>query len=141
MKWNSNWSRKRTALVGIWGKIESSLGSPDQIESSLCQSMNMPHPEVRGVGRIRVEAPPKKSRDFWGDSDVAPSLSRDSPGCRNLSVQSGPKSHSFVYGSDSLFTFSTGSSRKSAGRNSSGRITVFHRGGGSKRLQRRIDLK
>ncbi|KAE8718194.1 60S ribosomal protein L2 [Hibiscus syriacus] len=30
---------------------------------------------------------------------------------------------------------------KSAGRNSSGRITVFHRGGGSKRLQRRIDLK
>nr|YP_009242031.1 ribosomal protein L2 [Oryza minuta]AMQ23378.1 ribosomal protein L2 [Oryza minuta] len=36
------------------------------------------------------------------------------------------------------FTFSTG---KSAGRNSSGRITVFHRGGGSKRLQRKIDLK
>ena len=36
------------------------------------------------------------------------------------------------------FTFSTG---RSAGRNSSGRITVFHRGGGSKRLQRRIDLK
>ncbi|YP_003587363.1 ribosomal protein L2 (mitochondrion) [Cucurbita pepo] len=36
------------------------------------------------------------------------------------------------------FTLSTG---KSAGRNSSGRITVFHRGGGSKRLQRRIDLK
>nr|YP_010411526.1 ribosomal protein L2 [Triosteum pinnatifidum]URP30535.1 ribosomal protein L2 [Triosteum pinnatifidum] len=36
------------------------------------------------------------------------------------------------------FTFSTG---QSAGRNSSGRITVFHRGGGSKRLQRRIDLK
>lgn len=35
-------------------------------------------------------------------------------------------------------TLSTG---KSAGRNSSGRITVFHRGGGSKRLQRRIDLK
>lgn len=30
---------------------------------------------------------------------------------------------------------------KSAGRNSSGRITIFHRGGGSKRLQRRIDLK
>ncbi|KAK2644575.1 hypothetical protein Ddye_019770 [Dipteronia dyeriana] len=30
---------------------------------------------------------------------------------------------------------------KSAGRNSSGRITSFHRGGGSKRLQRRIDLK
>ncbi|KAK8958274.1 hypothetical protein KSP40_PGU010980 [Platanthera guangdongensis] len=30
---------------------------------------------------------------------------------------------------------------KSAGRNSSGRITVFHRGGGSKRLQRKIDLK
>ncbi|KAK6923610.1 Ribosomal Proteins L2, RNA binding domain [Dillenia turbinata] len=30
---------------------------------------------------------------------------------------------------------------QSAGRNSSGRITVFHRGGGSKRLQRRIDLK
>ncbi|GFZ01501.1 carbon-nitrogen hydrolase family protein [Actinidia rufa] len=28
-----------------------------------------------------------------------------------------------------------------AGRNSSGRITVFHQGGGSKRLQRRIDLK
>nr|QKI31999.1 ribosomal protein L2 [Ombrophytum subterraneum] len=36
------------------------------------------------------------------------------------------------------FTLSTG---KSAGRNSSGRITVFHRGGGSKRLQRRIDLE
>ena len=36
------------------------------------------------------------------------------------------------------FTLRTG---KSAGRNSSGRITVFHRGGGSKRLQRRIDLK
>ncbi|KAJ0030785.1 hypothetical protein Pint_13939 [Pistacia integerrima] len=35
-------------------------------------------------------------------------------------------------------TFGVG---KSAGRNSSGRITVFHRGGGSKRLQRRIDLK
>ena len=35
-------------------------------------------------------------------------------------------------------TFSTG---KSPGRNSSGRITAFHRGGGSKRLQRRIDLK
>ncbi|KAK3226493.1 hypothetical protein Dsin_006355 [Dipteronia sinensis] len=30
---------------------------------------------------------------------------------------------------------------KSGGRNSSGRITTFHRGGGSKRLQRRIDLK
>ena len=36
------------------------------------------------------------------------------------------------------FTSRTG---KSAGRNSSGRITVFHRGGGSKRLQRRMDLK
>lgn len=36
------------------------------------------------------------------------------------------------------FTLSTG---KSAGRNSSGRLTLFHRGGGSKRLQRRIDLK
>jgi hypothetical protein len=36
------------------------------------------------------------------------------------------------------FTLSTG---KSAGRNSSGRITVFNRGGESKRLQRRIDLK
>lgn len=36
------------------------------------------------------------------------------------------------------FTLSTG---KSAGRNSSGRITVFHRGGGSKRLQRKIYLK
>jgi hypothetical protein len=36
------------------------------------------------------------------------------------------------------FTLSRG---KSAGRNSSGRITLFHRGGGSKRLQRRIDLK
>ena len=30
---------------------------------------------------------------------------------------------------------------KSAGRNSSGRITIFHRGGGAKRLQRSIDLK
>nr|WIA66212.1 ribosomal protein L2 [Apopellia endiviifolia]WIA66417.1 ribosomal protein L2 [Apopellia endiviifolia]WIA66458.1 ribosomal protein L2 [Apopellia endiviifolia]WIA66499.1 ribosomal protein L2 [Apopellia endiviifolia]WIA66540.1 ribosomal protein L2 [Apopellia endiviifolia] len=28
-----------------------------------------------------------------------------------------------------------------SGRNSSGRITVFHRGGGSKRLQRKIDFK
>ncbi|GMP99782.1 hypothetical protein CsSME_00047130 [Camellia sinensis var. sinensis] len=36
------------------------------------------------------------------------------------------------------FTLSTG---KSAGRNSSGHITVFHRWDGSKRLQRRIDLK
>ena len=36
------------------------------------------------------------------------------------------------------FTSRTG---KSAGRNSSGRITVFHRGGGSKRLQRRMDMK
>ncbi|GMP99778.1 hypothetical protein CsSME_00047126 [Camellia sinensis var. sinensis] len=36
------------------------------------------------------------------------------------------------------FTLSTG---KSAGRNSSRLIMVFHRGGGSKRLQRRIDLK
>ncbi|XP_024016475.1 uncharacterized protein LOC112089876 [Eutrema salsugineum] len=36
------------------------------------------------------------------------------------------------------FTLSTG---KSAGRNSSGRITVFHRGGGSKRLLRKMDLK
>lgn len=36
------------------------------------------------------------------------------------------------------FTLSTG---KSAGRNSSGRITFFHRGGGSKGLLRRIDLK
>lgn len=35
-------------------------------------------------------------------------------------------------------TLSTG---KSAGRNSSGRITAFHRGGGSKRLLRKIDLK
>nr|BCT43253.1 ribosomal protein L2 [Musa beccarii] len=33
------------------------------------------------------------------------------------------------------------SPRKSAGRNSSGRITAFHRGGGSKRLLRKIDLK
>ncbi|KAL7127986.1 hypothetical protein ABFS83_14G285500 [Erythranthe nasuta] len=32
------------------------------------------------------------------------------------------------------------SSAKSAGRNSSGRITIFHRGGGAKRLQRTIDL-
>ncbi|KAD0014293.1 hypothetical protein E3N88_44922 [Mikania micrantha] len=30
---------------------------------------------------------------------------------------------------------------KSAGRNSAGRITIFHRGGGAKRLQRTIDLK
>ncbi|KAL3830308.1 hypothetical protein ACJIZ3_019110 [Penstemon smallii] len=36
------------------------------------------------------------------------------------------------------FTLSTGNS---AGRNSSGRITIFHRGGGSKRLHRKIDLK
>nr|QJH91626.1 ribosomal protein L2 [Zamia integrifolia]QJH91785.1 ribosomal protein L2 [Ceratozamia hildae] len=36
------------------------------------------------------------------------------------------------------FTFGT---EKSAGRNPSGRTTVFHRGGGSKRLQRRIDSK
>uniref|UniRef100_UPI0030FF300C ribosomal protein L2 n=1 Tax=Cyathodium cavernarum TaxID=351593 RepID=UPI0030FF300C len=31
--------------------------------------------------------------------------------------------------------------QSSAGRNSSGRITVFHRGGGSKRLLRKIDFK
>ncbi|KAL3619788.1 hypothetical protein CASFOL_034700 [Castilleja foliolosa] len=30
---------------------------------------------------------------------------------------------------------------RSAGRNSSGRITIFHRGGGAKRLHRKIDLK
>ncbi|GLJ07047.1 hypothetical protein SUGI_0056490 [Cryptomeria japonica] len=30
---------------------------------------------------------------------------------------------------------------KSAGRNSAGRITIFHRGGGSKRLQRIVDVK
>nr|AKI85071.1 ribosomal protein L2 [Hypseocharis bilobata] len=36
------------------------------------------------------------------------------------------------------FTLSKG---KSAGRNSSGRITAFHRGGGAKRLQRIVDLK
>ncbi|XVF68893.1 hypothetical protein PTKIN_Ptkin11bG0037500 [Pterospermum kingtungense] len=33
------------------------------------------------------------------------------------------------------------SGAKSAGRNSAGRITIFHRGGGAKRLQRKIDLK
>nr|YP_004927639.1 ribosomal protein L2 [Anomodon rugelii]AEH99686.1 ribosomal protein L2 [Anomodon rugelii] len=31
--------------------------------------------------------------------------------------------------------------KKSAGRNSSGRITVFHRGGGSKRLHRKMDFQ
>ncbi|XP_027352918.1 uncharacterized protein LOC113863514 [Abrus precatorius] len=36
------------------------------------------------------------------------------------------------------FTFGAG---KTAGRNSSGRITSFHRGGGAKRLQRTVDLK
>ncbi|XP_047181910.1 60S ribosomal protein L2, mitochondrial [Vigna umbellata] len=36
------------------------------------------------------------------------------------------------------FTFGSG---KTAGRNSSGRITSFHRGGGAKRLQRTVDLK
>lgn len=30
---------------------------------------------------------------------------------------------------------------KSTGRNSKGRITIFHRGGGAKRSQRTIDLK
>ncbi|KAJ9146560.1 hypothetical protein P3X46_028809 [Hevea brasiliensis] len=30
---------------------------------------------------------------------------------------------------------------KTGGRNSAGRVTIFHRGGGSKRLHRRIDLK
>nr|YP_010576524.1 ribosomal protein L2 [Andreaea regularis]UZN44065.1 ribosomal protein L2 [Andreaea regularis] len=34
-----------------------------------------------------------------------------------------------------------GLKKRSAGRNSSGRITVFHRGGGSKRLHRRIDFQ
>jgi ribosomal protein L2 len=33
------------------------------------------------------------------------------------------------------------SSSKSAGRNSSGRITSYHRGGGAKRLQRKVDVK
>ncbi|RCV10879.1 hypothetical protein SETIT_2G143900v2 [Setaria italica] len=33
------------------------------------------------------------------------------------------------------------SSSKTAGRNSSGRITSFHRGGGAKRLQRKVDVK
>ncbi|KAF8689854.1 hypothetical protein HU200_041485 [Digitaria exilis] len=32
-------------------------------------------------------------------------------------------------------------SSKTAGRNSSGRITSFHRGGGAKRLQRKVDVK
>ncbi|XP_020223159.1 uncharacterized protein LOC109805487 [Cajanus cajan] len=36
------------------------------------------------------------------------------------------------------FTFGSG---KTAGRNSSGRITSFNRGGGAKRLQRTVDLK
>ena len=36
------------------------------------------------------------------------------------------------------FTFGTG---KTAGRNSAGRITSFHRGGGAKRLQRTVDHK
>ncbi|KAL2329498.1 hypothetical protein Fmac_017079 [Flemingia macrophylla] len=35
-------------------------------------------------------------------------------------------------------TFGSG---KTAGRNSAGRITSFHRGGGAKRLQRTVDLK
>ncbi|KAM3269763.1 hypothetical protein P3S67_029669 [Capsicum chacoense] len=90
MKWNSNWSRKRTALVGIWGKIESSLGSPDQIESSLCQSMNMPHPAVRGVGQIRVEALPRKSQDFWADSSIRPISFCRFPGLSESLVRSGP---------------------------------------------------
>ncbi|XP_066370599.1 large ribosomal subunit protein uL2m-like [Miscanthus floridulus] len=33
------------------------------------------------------------------------------------------------------------SSSKTAGRNSSGRITSYHRGGGAKRLQRKVDVK
>ncbi|KAG2613990.1 hypothetical protein PVAP13_4KG377000 [Panicum virgatum] len=33
------------------------------------------------------------------------------------------------------------SSSKTAGRNSAGRITSFHRGGGAKRLQRKVDVK
>ena len=32
-------------------------------------------------------------------------------------------------------------SSKTAGRNSSGRITSYHRGGGAKRLQRKVDVK
>ncbi|ERN19606.1 hypothetical protein AMTR_s00062p00131160 [Amborella trichopoda] len=78
-----------TALVRIWGKIESSLGSPDQIDSSICQSMNMLHPTVRGVGHpsgIRrygsIEALPRKSQGVLGGSDGIPvsdpSLSTDS---------------------------------------------------------------
>ncbi|KAJ0848800.1 putative ribosomal protein L2 [Helianthus annuus] len=39
-----------------------------------------------------------------------------------------------------LRQFVTGKS-KSAGRNSAGRITIWHRGGGAKRLQRTVDLK
>nr|WPD96655.1 mitochondrial 60S ribosomal protein L2 [Dystaenia ibukiensis] len=35
----------------------------------------------------------------------------------------------------------TRSKGKSAGRNSAGRITIWHRGGGAKRLQRKIDMK
>ncbi|WCJ24426.1 50S ribosomal protein L2 [Euphorbia peplus] len=35
----------------------------------------------------------------------------------------------------------TSKSSKTAGRNSQGRITIFHRGGGAKRLYRKIDLK
>lgn len=35
----------------------------------------------------------------------------------------------------------TSNKPKTAGRNSAGRITAFHRGGGSKRLYRKIDLK
>ena len=40
-----------------------------------------------------------------------------------------------------LKQLSVNKKRKSAGRNSSGTITSYHRGGGSKRLLRRIDSK
>lgn len=41
----------------------------------------------------------------------------------------------------SLRRFTFGNGGKSAGRNSAGRITIWHRGGGAKRLQRTLDMK
>ncbi|GJY63584.1 hypothetical protein Tco_0465044 [Tanacetum coccineum] len=69
---NNEWLLRKPILrssvivvMALWNTadrhlLQATVGSPDQIESSLCQSMNMSHPAVRGVGQIRIEALPRK---------------------------------------------------------------------------------
>lgn len=58
---------------------------------------------------------------------------------RGIATGTAPSSGKKVEKSLRRFTFGNGG--KSAGRNSAGRITIWHRGGGAKRLQRTIDTK